>query len=236
MGLDVYVGSLTRYYAHDWLTIVQQIGLRTGTPVYTVRPNAQPEAIKDPAKIAATILQWMHGLSAGLGANIPDALAWNETAEAPYFTDKPNWDCYTSLLLWAAYSEHPQLARPSEPAASLTDDPAYQLSISSTFQTKYPSLLHGTEIWIPMDARLVFAAADPAGKTKRFSSVLALRDELTALNEGTWKADAATTAGWRSDHFDHGARMETRARFAFSIFYTLVQAASDNRLVMLLDY
>jgi hypothetical protein len=30
MGLDIYVGSLTRYYRRDWETIVQQAGRELG--------------------------------------------------------------------------------------------------------------------------------------------------------------------------------------------------------------
>jgi len=33
MGLDVYVGSFTRCYMHDWETIVQQVGRLQGIPV-----------------------------------------------------------------------------------------------------------------------------------------------------------------------------------------------------------
>ncbi|HEY7064501.1 MAG TPA: hypothetical protein VII06_23700 [Chloroflexota bacterium] len=39
MGLDVYVGTLTRYYRRDWSTVVQQWGAAHGVPVQVVRPN-----------------------------------------------------------------------------------------------------------------------------------------------------------------------------------------------------
>jgi hypothetical protein len=35
--LDVYVGSLTRYHAHDWETIVQQAAKREGIEVQVMR-------------------------------------------------------------------------------------------------------------------------------------------------------------------------------------------------------
>ena len=27
MGLDIYAGTLTRYYSHNWKTVVQQLSL-----------------------------------------------------------------------------------------------------------------------------------------------------------------------------------------------------------------
>jgi len=37
MGLDVYVGPLSRYYAGDWETIVQQAGRQQGVEVQVLR-------------------------------------------------------------------------------------------------------------------------------------------------------------------------------------------------------
>jgi hypothetical protein len=42
MGLDVYVGSLTRYYTGDWETIVQQAGREMGLEVRVERPRSSP--------------------------------------------------------------------------------------------------------------------------------------------------------------------------------------------------
>ena len=49
MGLDVYVGSFTRYYAGDWKTVVQRYGREEGLKVEVVRPPACAPAPKPPA-------------------------------------------------------------------------------------------------------------------------------------------------------------------------------------------
>jgi hypothetical protein len=41
MGLDIYVGSLTRYYARDWETVVQKHARESGIKLTVVRPNTQ---------------------------------------------------------------------------------------------------------------------------------------------------------------------------------------------------
>ena len=33
MGLDIYAGTLTRYYSHNWKTVVQQWRRKTDTPL-----------------------------------------------------------------------------------------------------------------------------------------------------------------------------------------------------------
>jgi len=45
MGLDVYVGPLTRYTLGEWLTIVQQAGLDAGQQVEILRANPSPDDV-----------------------------------------------------------------------------------------------------------------------------------------------------------------------------------------------
>lgn len=39
---------------------------------------------------------------------IESDLDWDERADASYFTDKPDWDCFGALVLLAAYEEEPK--------------------------------------------------------------------------------------------------------------------------------
>ena len=236
MGLDIYVGSLTRYYARDWETVVQKHARETGMPLTVLRPNDPEEVITDQNAIRVAVSTWRDNLTAGLGNNIDEPLKWDESADSPYFTDKPAWDCYSSLLLWAAYLEHPDLVRPAGCIEDWNADEAFKRSSSNGFQTEYPALLCNTEIWLPANFTFTFAASDVSGKTINFGSVQALRDELAEINARTWRADSATLAAWRRQGADHLAPLEVGARFAFAIFYDLASAAADHRLVMKLDY
>ncbi|MBI5366610.1 MAG: hypothetical protein HZA54_06205, partial [Planctomycetes bacterium] len=58
MGLDVYVGTLTRYYTGDWKTIIQQVGERSGMTVEVIRAHAPPDAVRDPAAVRRAVLAW----------------------------------------------------------------------------------------------------------------------------------------------------------------------------------
>ena len=51
MGMDVYVGPLTRYLLGEWLTVVQQAGMANGVQVQVLRPQATGPS--DPAEVQA---------------------------------------------------------------------------------------------------------------------------------------------------------------------------------------
>jgi hypothetical protein len=192
--------------------------------------------VTDHDTIRAAVCTWRDNLGGGLGDNISEPLNWDESGESPYFTDKPAWDCYSSLLVWSAHLEHPDLVRPAACVEDWTKDDAYRRSSSKEFQTEFPALLRDTEIWLPANFQFTFTAPDVSGNTVTFGSVFSLRDELAEINARSWRADSATLAAWRREGADYLAPLEIGARFAFAIFYDLASAAADHRLVMKLDY
>ena len=102
MGLDVYVGTLTRYYAGQWETIVQRTGREQGFAVEVQRQHVDA-AVTDPAALEPVLIEWRDTLSAALSTHLRGPLRWDEGMGPDYFTDKPAWDCYGSLLVWAAH-------------------------------------------------------------------------------------------------------------------------------------
>ncbi len=111
MGLDVYVGTMTRYFSGDWKTVVQQFGESTGMQVRIVRANDAPDAVRDPLQLRPVVIVWRGKLTKALGNRIASPLEWGEEDGRPYFTDKPDWDGYWALLLLASYQERGK-ARP----------------------------------------------------------------------------------------------------------------------------
>jgi hypothetical protein len=236
MGLDIYVGSFTRYYAGDWETVVQQYGREQGDPVEVVRPTAPSDAITDPAQIRAAIVDWRDQVNAALGDQIAQPLDWDESASAPYFTDKPAWDPFTSLLVWTAYAEHPDLRRPTAFVEDYAADPAYQRSVDPEFKTAYFQLMREIEVWLPCDFPFTFRANDPAGNTIAFGSSVRLVDQLESLNRRTWNAGEDAIAQWRLDGAEYQAPLELGAKFAFAVLLALARDAVAHRLIMKLDY
>jgi hypothetical protein len=239
MGLDIYVGSLTRYYAGEWKTVIQQLaeqGALGDLSIEVVRPEKPSDAITDPDQIHELVTLWRDQLTKALGDNISMPLSWDERVDAPYFTDKPAWDCYGHLLLWAAYDEHPEMERPHDAVEDWPKDPAYEASRAEGYQTLFPQLLGGVEMWLPHDFEFTFGTMAPNGADCSFGSSPALVRELEELNVRTWEADGDAIAVWRRDGAEAGAPLEQGARFAYSILLDLARKSVEYDLPMKLDY
>jgi hypothetical protein len=204
MGLDVYVGPLTRYYTGDWETVVQQFGRESGIPVKTVRPNQAKKSWlgwlfdrlrpRGPAAAQRAVRRWRNRLRTELG--IAD-LDWNEYPEAVYATDKPAWDCYGALVLWAAYDEFPNAKR-RETAEGWDKDSAYLTSRMNP-RSRYRHLIADTEIWLPVEFEAPLRTSAIVGDDVVVGSSVRLVSELGELNSRTWKANDQQVSQWRVD-------------------------------------
>ena len=132
MGLDIYAGTLTRYYSHNWKTVVQQWAEENGYSFNCITPDGEPadnEEEMSPAEVQAAVENWRDQiLSAISQPGQPPYAPWLEDNEKPYYTDKPDWDAFGAMLLVAAcrtyeepvpstvekdwiFGEHPLVAR-----------------------------------------------------------------------------------------------------------------------------
>src|SRR5690348_5881597 len=171
MGLDIYVGSLTRYYAHDWETVIQKAGREQGTPVVIVRSQSEPDAITDPAQVYQTVRRWQDLMLQGLrraGSSI-EKLDWDERADAPYFTDKPGWDCFGALLVLASHEQAVVPIFSSRYPKRLADNwqMDFRLQGATASGGRYAHLL-GCEVWLPIDFPDPFEGPRPNATPARF--------------------------------------------------------------------
>lgn len=240
MGLDVYVGSLFRYYTGDWETVIQQAGREMGYEVEIARvPRPKPGLFQrlvewirpsDEAALARSIERWRRGLERQVGTN----LTWHEGSDVAYFTDKPAWDCYGALLLWASYDELPDAKRAAT-AADWEEDAAYLAAWRSP-ASRYRHLIADTELWIPADFAEPVTTKSILGQRITVGSSIRLLAELNDLNRRTWNADEEIRRQWRYDGAEYGAPLEISARFALAIFLDLAAESVRRRLPMKLDY
>ena len=181
------------------------------------------------------VQEWRAGVSAALTDHLAEPLDWDESLNAPYFTDKPGWDCHTALMLWAAYDEQPHLERPNLPVEHLTADPAFCACTDEEFGSRYSQILQPT-IWLPNDFRFLFESDFVGGDQRMFGSSRELAWQLDDLNQRTWNASQQTLETWLREGAEFGAPLETSARFAFAIFKTAADQSVQHRLPMLMDW
>ena len=106
MGLDIYAGTLTRYYSHNWKTVVQQWAEENGYTFNRITPDGEPadnEEELSPAEVQAAVEDWRDQILTAISQpNQPPYTPWPEDNERPYYTDKPDWDAFGAMLLVAA--------------------------------------------------------------------------------------------------------------------------------------
>jgi hypothetical protein len=243
MGLDIYAGTLTRYYSHNWKTVVQQWAEENGYSFNCITPDGEPadnEEEMSPAEVQP---------------GQPPYAPWLEDNEKPYYTDKPDWDAFGAMLLVAAcrtyeepvpstvekdwiFGEHPLVAR-------LASD-----------EERVWSLLRGATWWLPLADAFFFQAPLPTDDQAMIATLGGLRKELEKLNQLAWQADEDTILGWadtegypvdgtlgpdgqysKADIPEH-TQYDTQslAKFAFSMFWRAMRFAEEQQVPILLDY
>lgn len=216
MALDVYVGSLTRYYG----------GVGKQLAAFS----------KSPERLHAAVLAWRTALSERLSGNILMPFDWDETPGSPHFTGRPGWDGWASLVLWAAYAEHPVLGRPNTLSDEWENDRALARSNAEGFRSRYSHLVRHAELWLPSFFPFTFDGEDVGGHRVVIGSAPMLRRQLADLNAATWKAADGAVAGWGRKPPPDTAPLEQRARYGFAAMVEAAQHAVDHRLPMKIDY
>ncbi len=244
MGLDVYVGPLSRYYSGQWETILQQVGRQNGLRVEVVRPRRRTispvarllgrltghRAPPDPTTL---VDKWRATLRTHAPAGV--LLTLNDSIDGEYFTDKPAWDCYGALVLWAAYDEAPPAERLVAATDKWSNDPSYVKAIANR-GSRYRHLIANTEFWLPVEFDSPFEAPMPVGDRAVIGSSVRLLSELRALNQNWWRATDEDIDHWRQEGAEYGGPLERSAMFGFAVFYTLACKSTALQLPMKLDY
>lgn len=234
MALDVYVGSLTRYYAGGWENLGEGSARERGAPISGrwAKPSRDP---KSEERIRARVIGWRTALAQALRDRLAGPLEWDETEGAPWYTHCLGWDGFGSLVLWAAYAEHPILRLPETLPEDWDHDVALMRSTAEGFRSRFSHLVRNVEMWLPVAFEITFEGEDVEGRRGVTGSVTTLRRQLADLNAATWKASTGDVAAWGRAR-PEAAPLESRARYAFSILSELSQRAHDERLPMKLDH
>lgn len=234
MALDVYVGSLTRYYAGAWENPVERVPSERSAPP-PGRQAGPTAATGRQDRVRPRVIAWRAALAKALGDRIAGQLEWDETEAAPWFAHRPGWDGFGSLVLFAAYAEHPALRLPDTLPEEWDYDVALMRSTAEGFRSRYSHLVRNVEMWLPVVFEITFEGEDVEGRRVVMGSVTTLRRQLADLNAATWKASAADVAAWGRVASEEGS-VEERARYAFAVLTELAQRAHNARLPMKLDH
>lgn len=236
MALDVYVGSLTRYFAGDWDSVADRTARERGRKREAGHASRAGIPQKDRERIQDSVLAWRRTLQEALAAYLAEPLSWNETSDAPWFTDRLTWDGFGALVLWAAYAEHPTLPRPAAVPAEWDEDAALVRCNAEGFRSRYSHLVRNVELWLPTTLDFTFEGEDVDARRIIVGSSTALRRQLAELNVGTWKMNDDEMALLGRAPPPDSASLEESARHAMAVMCGLVGQAVEHQLPVKLDY
>ena len=170
MGLDIYAGTMTRYYAHNWKTAVQRWAEENGYTFQRITPNDGeiPEDDKmSPAEIQAAIESWQQQVLAAIAQpGQKPYTAWTENNEKPYYTDKPDWDAFGAMLLVAACHVYGEPVPDTvEKDWQFLDHPLID-RLSEDTEMAW-SLFRGTSCWLPLADSFMFQGPMPTPAIRR---------------------------------------------------------------------
>ncbi len=221
MGLDVYVGSLTRYYVEGPADVVERVACHQGM---AVADGQDAEEV-----IRAAVLRWRDNLSRWLGDRLAGPLDWDESGPAPCVTDKPGWDGYGGVLLLAAHDEHPELPPPARVSADWPDDPAYQAASAPGAGSRYAQLLT-PELWLPCRFDFTVRTQDLTGEEVELGSSVALLEQLELL-AAHYQLDEPPSAPAPDGH-----SLSAAAGTGLAILRRLAERSVTYRVPMKLDF
>jgi hypothetical protein len=220
MSLDVYVGTLTRYYSGDWQTTVQREYAAKGIDVKVLRPPVSAESFehqitgmnkRDPAEVRAAIVAWRRDTENALREHhgIEVAFDWDESDAAPHFVQMPQRYCWEALQRWATTHD---------------DDNSPQ----------FDAIRDPIDWWLPVQCP-TFGWVTPGDTPITIGSSFELVVALDRLNKSSWQAGEETLGEWFEAGPPSPGTDEEQARFAFSVMMPLAVMSVRHRLPMLMD-
>lgn len=252
MGLDIYAGTLTRYYTHNWKTAAQQFAEANGMRFHTIRPQQEQEDEPSVEELKDIVTQWRDSIINGLDLNqVP---LWKEDYDTtPYYTNKPDWDALNALLLYIAA----KYTNKEVPAMLEKNADIYQHPIVKEFlETKdfQLTLFDGNGWWLPIEQNIMFHYVLPNSEESPLTTSALLLAELKRYNDFEWNADRDTIISWstsegypadatynKKNKFKKVAmhkayETESLAKFAFSILWQAAEFSLKHGVVMVFDY
>ncbi len=234
MALDVYVGSLTRYYSGAWENIAERTAPERRESD-RVHPTVDVVEANEREAVRTSVLDWCGNLVRASGGRLP-VPDWQEADDTPYFTGRSGWDGFGSLMLWAAYAEHPTLRRPASLPEEWDSDAALLRSNGKGIGSRFSQLVCNAELWLPSAFETTFDCADIAGRRIVIGSAVVLRRQLVDLNGITWRATRGAVAEWARSPISDQPPLDLSARYGFAVFLDLAERAVEHRLPMKLNY
>jgi hypothetical protein len=230
MNVELFVGTMTRYYSEQWQNAATRQGRRS-----PFGGKDSQHAVTDPVELQGIIADWLDQATGKLRDHLKEPLSWQEGMLAPYHVGELGVPGYGGLILLAAYTNNAHLPRPLASMKTWDKDPAVEASLNATKKDPLWEIVN-CGIWFPNQFSFGIGMKDPSGTPLKAGSIELLWRGLEYLNEVNWGAGADDIAGWRARGLGETDSFETQAQFGFAVFHDMCRLSRENRLPMKLHY
>ena len=256
MGLDIYAGTLTRYYSGNWKLITQQIAEQEGMSFSIKTPEGEytppTYTLEEIEDIQNNIQEWQVYLLESMPDEYKETM-WNENSGKGYFTDKPGYEAWTALCIF----QYATILNKPFPKTICRNTMLECPLLKEGKEKEIQSSLMEVQLWLPLKYSYMFSFIDPMNKDTTMATVSFLEKELIDLNNATWKADEPTILSWRNDEYYNPIKenknflmklfhkkdedktpvydTESLAKCAYSILYKAVKFAKENNVPIVWD-
>jgi hypothetical protein len=235
MAFDIYVGSFTRYYRQDWENVAQRWARENGIRYNLITPGGEQGPPASAAEISQFIVSWRETLNSSLNSLLSEPLAWNDSAESPYFTNRPGWDGYCALLIWTAYSHFPNKVPPEMVPESWANDCVFQAATSKDCKTPKKQILLPM-IWLPCRFDFVFQGPSPMNQEIAIGSSSALFEQLLAIKNSREANPDFQEVTTHVEASDTTQKLKPTAQHALQMFIDMANNSVEHRLPMILSF
>lgn len=218
MAFDLYVGGFARFYAREWENVAQKWARETGARYQMIGPDGPPQAANWD-EVAEAVTCWKAAINNGLGSNLSQKIDWDESSAAPYFTDRPGYDSYGALVVWAAHAERGTEAPESYDGEWMSDE-AFIESSKPNLGQKYRPIICGT-LWLPGEFEFSFDCEDLTGEKVHICSNSSLQRSLRDLNSNTFGMSSGELDDALTSNVGDNPSLRSLARFGLALFQRL---------------
>jgi hypothetical protein len=232
MHVDIFVGTLTRYYSTEWQNSRTRAGHRSP---FGPQRSAANDIVIDPVELQGKIAVWLEEANDKLRERLKDPLSWREGMLQPHFSGELGLGGYFGMTLLAGYTLFPHLQRPSVYTSKLEGDPAYDTAAKAEKKDALWEILN-CGIWYPGNFSTIIGMKDPSGAPILAGSIDLLWRAVEHLNEVNWGASPETITTWRSRVPNETDTFETQTQFGFATFYEMCRLAREHHLPLKIHY
>jgi hypothetical protein len=230
MFVDLFVGTLTRYYSAQWQNGRTRAGGRS-----PFAPQTSKNDVDDPVELQGIIAEWLETASYKLKDHLKEPLSWQEGMLPQYFVGDIGMAGYGGAILLTAYTNNAHLERPVTYQPTWEGNPAIEACLKAEKKDALWEVIN-CGMWFPIDFAFGIGMKDPSGTPLKVGSVDLLWKALEYLNEANWGARPEDIAAWRARSLSETDSFETQAQFGFAVFHEMCRLARENRLPMKLHY